>query len=248
MTASETPEAKPSLPGFVDLLKSSFAFLATPPHAAVLYGFAGWLIIPVLISLGSSFLDPSFGDPLEIIAAILFLGLSLWASAAMTIMISGIVRPDLVPNDAVTSVSELAWRRAPKLFWVSLLTILLQVFGFIFIIPGIVFTVWFAFAETEAVLTGAGVFSSLTQSRQRVRGHFFAVLWRIFAFSFLLSLILTLILSPILSAAGITDVSTLFPNMPAWLNAILSFISILLMPLILTYELHLYFSLRGKTG
>ncbi len=245
MTASETPEPKSSLPGVNDLLKSSYKFLATPPNFSVLLGFAGWLLIPVLTSLASSFLDPQVGEIVDLLSGITLFALSLWATAAITIVVTSTIRPDLAPKDAATSVSELAWRRAPTLLWVGLLVGVLQMFGFLLlIVPGIIFTVWFAFAETEAILTGVGTFSALEQSRERVKGHFFPVLWRMFAFSFLLTLTVSLILWPILALSGITDPMTIITTPPAWINALLSIIEILFMPLILTYELLLYFSLR----
>lgn len=241
------PEAKTSLPSVSTLISSSYNFLKAPPHASVLFGFAGWLFIPVLLSLGATFLDPNIGDVLDLISGILLFGLSLWATAAIIIVVTGLVRPDLAPKDAVTSVSELAWRRAGTLLWVGVLTGLLQFFGFLLlIIPGILFTVWFAFAEVEAVLSGAGTFSSLEQSRERTRGHFWAVLWRLLAFSVLIVVSLSVILMPFLILGGITDPLVIITAPPAWLNALLSGIEILLMPLILTYELHLYFSLRKQ--
>jgi hypothetical protein len=245
MTASETPEVKPALPGVGSLIASSYTFLSTPPHASVLYGFAGWLLIPVLLRLGGTFLDPSFADAIDLISGILLFGLSLWATAAMTIVITGIARPDLAPKDAVTSVSQLAWRRAGTLIWVGLLVTILQMFGFLLlIIPGIIFTVWFAFADTEVILTGAGTFSALEQSRERVRGYFFPVLWRMLAFSLILAGIISLILWPVIILSGITDPMMVLTDPPAWLDTFVSVLEILLMPLILSYELHLYFSLR----
>jgi len=247
MTASEiqSPEVKPALPSVTELIQSSYKFLATSPNANVLFGFAGWLLIPVLLSLGSTFLNPSVGDIIDLISNIMLFGLSLWATAAITVIITGLVRPDLAPKDAVTSVSELAWRRAPTLLWIGLLVAIVQLMGLaLLIIPGIIFTIWFNFAETEAILTGAGVFSSLEQSRELVRGRFFPVLWRMFALSIVLSLIIGLILWPVLALCGITDPMVIITTPPAWISAFLSVIEILLLPLILTYELHLYFSLR----
>jgi hypothetical protein len=211
----------------------------------VLFGFAGWLLIPILLNLGSTFLSPQVGEVVNLISNILVFGLSLWATAAMTIMITGLVRPDLAPKDVATSVSELAWRRAPSLLWVGLLVAVLQAFGLLLlVIPGIIFTVWFAFAETEVILTGAGVFSAMEQSRERVRGQFFPVLWRMVAFSLLLTTLVMMIIWPVLVLSGNTDLMIVLTTPPAWLDTLMSLLSVLLMPLILTYELHLYFSLR----
>ncbi len=245
MTVSETAETNHKLPSVSSLVSSTYNFLATPPNASVLLGFAGWLFVPILISLGGSFLEPDINKYVHLLANILLFGLSLWATCAIIISVTSLIRPDLAPKDAVTSVSELAWRRAITLLWIGLLSGVLQILGlFLFIIPGIVIMVWFAFAEIEAVLNGSGTLLALKQSRARVRGYFFPVLWRLAAFGLLLVTGVTLLLWPILSAKGLTDPMVIIYATPAWLNALLSMLEVLLLPIILTYELHLYFSLR----
>ena len=48
------------------------------------------------------------------------------------------------------------------------------------IIPGIIFSVWYAFTGLEVVLNGAGVKESLSKSKALVQGRFWPVLGRLF--------------------------------------------------------------------
>jgi len=242
MTVSEAPNPK-ALPSVGNLLKDTFSFLST--HGALVYGYAGWLLVPILIILGASRLDKGVSEVITAVGSVALFALSLWAAGAITLAITELKRPDLYPKDSKGSVSELAWRRAPVLLWVGLLTGIIEGFGFLFlIVPGVLFMVWFAFAETEAILTGSGTFLSLEQSRARVRGQFLPVLLRLVAFSLMICLAVTVILVPIMASAGITDYTIIFTNPPAWLNAIINALQILIMPAIICYELHLYFALR----
>lgn len=242
MTVSEAPKLK-VLPSVGELLRDSLSFLST--NGSLLYGYAAWLLLPAIVMLGASSLDNNVGEIIILIASIAFFALTLWANAAITLTITELKRPDLYPKDIKGSVSEIAWRRAAVLLWIGLLVTLLEAFGFLLlIIPGIIFMVWFAFAETEAVLTGSRTFLSLEQSRERVRGYFFPVLWRGLAFGLLLGPFIMIIMTPVLALSGITDYTTLLVGPPAWLEATFSTIQILLLPVIYSYTMHLYFSLR----
>ncbi len=242
MTASEAPAPK-SVPSIGSLLSETTTFLFS--NSGLLYGYAAWLLIPVVIILGASFLGQTVNDAVSFIGGIALFALSLWATAAMTLAIAALKRPDLLPKDAQGSLSQIAWQRAPTLMWISILTGGMEIFGFLlFIIPGILLTVWFTFAETEAVLTGAGTFLSLDQSRQRVRGNFWRILLSFLVLWILLFAMVFIIFIPILFVSGVTDANTILIDSPAWMNAIFSCLEIFIMPITLTYTLHLYFSLR----
>ncbi|MFA5946381.1 MAG: hypothetical protein WC802_05790 [Patescibacteria group bacterium] len=242
MTVSEVQGPK-ALPSVGNLIQDTFAFLSV--NGALVYGYAGWLLVPILVILGASRLDKGVSDVITAIGSVALFALSLWASAAVTLAVTELKRPDLYPKDIKASISELAWRRAPTILWIGLLTGILEGFGLLLlIVPGILFIVWFAFAETEAILTGSGTFLSLEQSRERVRGQFFPVLLRLVVFSLILCLAVTVILVPVMAGAGLTDYTVIFTNPPAWLDATVNALQILIMPAIICYELHLYFALR----
>jgi hypothetical protein len=242
MTVSEAHAPK-KLPSIASLLKDSWSFLST--HGSLIYGYAAWLLLPILVMLGASRLNNSVGEIIIIVASVVIFALSLWASAAIMLAITELKRPDLYPKDIKGSVSEIAWRRAATLLWIGLLVSIVEAFGLIlFIVPGIIFMVWFVFAEVEAVLTGSGTFSSLEQSRERVRGAFWPILWRLFAFLVLIGAVMIIILIPVVASSGITDYTLLFTDPPAWLEALINAIQILFLPVIICYQLHLYFALR----
>jgi hypothetical protein len=69
-----------------------------------------------------------------------------------------------------------AWRRFGSLFLASVLSGLVIVLGSFLIVPGIIFTVWFAFATRVVVTEGLSATESLNRSRQLTQGHFFRIL------------------------------------------------------------------------
>jgi len=92
---------------------------------------------------------------------------------------------------------------ALPLLWVGLLTGFIITGGFmLFIIPGIIFTVWFFFAQFVLVSEGLSGMGSLLKSREYVRGEWFNVALRlllVWAASLLLGMIP--LVGPILSIA-----------------------------------------------
>lgn len=71
------------------------------------------------------------------------------------------------------------------LFAVLFLTGLITLFGFLlFIIPGLIFLVWFSFAAIIAVIEGKGV-SAIKESKALVAGRFWPVAGRLFVLSIL---------------------------------------------------------------
>jgi len=64
--------------------------------------------------------------------------------------------------------------------WVSFLTAIVLFGGFLlFIIPGIIFTIWFLFAPYILVSEGTKGMKALFRSKDLVRGKWFQVFWRI---------------------------------------------------------------------
>lgn len=100
-----------------------------------------------------------------------------------------------------SSDTWLSWRGAKKSFWkIAGLIIFLDVItslGFLaFLIPGILFWVWFAFAPVLAVLEDKRWITALTESRTLSKEKFFPVLWRLAApyiFFFLVQIVIILL-------------------------------------------------------
>ena len=79
-----------------------------------------------------------------------------------------------------------------KLFsflWVAILSIIIIGGGsFLFIIPGILFAIWFILAPFVLMGEDARGMTALSRSREYVRGNGLAVFWRLFAFGLIVGL------------------------------------------------------------
>lgn len=89
------------------------------------------------------------------------------------------------------------WKKAIPLALVLILFFLIIIGGIIlFVIPAIIFAVWFNFVTYAVVLEGKKGFSALSFSRQLVSGYWWKVFWRnlvLFVLVFVISLILNFI-------------------------------------------------------
>jgi len=77
-----------------------------------------------------------------------------------------------------------AYRVAPSRLWpylcaTVLASLAISVGTFLFIIPGLVFSVWFAFVAYVVVIEGIRGLSALSRSKKLVAGRWWAVCWRL---------------------------------------------------------------------
>ena len=90
----------------------------------------------------------------------------------------------------VRETFEFAWKKLWAFFLVSVLATLAAFGGaLLLIVPGIVFGTWFAFSKFINIDRGVGVRESLSESRNLVRGKFWAVFGRLLVFGLFTSLI-----------------------------------------------------------
>jgi len=79
-----------------------------------------------------------------------------------------------------------AYRVAPSRLWpylcaTVLASLAISVGTFLFIIPGLIFSVWFAFVAFVVVIEGVRGVSALSRSKKLVVGRWWAVCWRLVA-------------------------------------------------------------------
>ena len=134
------------------------------------------------------------GIALAGIAGILLI--SCWSGAAF---IYAVADERLSLRDAL----ERSWLRLGSFVWISMLAGFIIQGGFmLFFIPGVIFSVWFFFAQFVFVTEGERGMNALRKSREYIRGHFADVFVRLF--------ILLLIWSVIASIPGIGALLGLF--------------------------------------
>ena len=165
--------------------------------------FFGIYIIPaVIIVLVTFFFVEEEGESLEAIAALSPVILLL---AAINIFMSlATAQAVITPSVGVKDAYGMALKKLLPYIWISIITAVAAFVGFIlFIIPGIIVSVWFAFGLFVLLTEGKGGFAALMQSKEYVTGHWWAVFGR-FLFLLLIALVVGFVVGLIGVAAGKT--------------------------------------------
>ena len=96
-----------------------------------------------------------------IIAPLVF----IWGQAATIYVIK-----DSAENISATEAYRRSWQKVGSLFWVSLLSLFIIVGGFIFfVVPGIIFAIWFMFAGYIVISEDVGGMNALLKSREYIK-------------------------------------------------------------------------------
>ncbi|MCF6276902.1 MAG: glycerophosphoryl diester phosphodiesterase membrane domain-containing protein [Candidatus Magasanikbacteria bacterium] len=139
-------------------------------------------------------------------------------------------------RDIKTELSNVKHVLIPAIL-ASILSTLIIIVGYIlFIIPGVIFSIWYFFTLHEAVINEKKVVEAIKSSKELVKGRWWAVLWRLFA-SILIFAILMLIIGGLvggilgLLTSGIDETSSVYTFALIMSSLITSFVSILFIPL-----------------
>lgn len=143
------------------------------------FGYAAWILIPqaVIFFLGAVGGQDDVKLAGAIALQVLIVGLSVWITIVLTLLTAHIVRRQKFTLD------ELSKRSVPlitSVFWVGIMAALIKIIGLLLlIIPGIIFAVWYAWAETEVILNNQRGLAALVASRDLTRGRFWPIFWRL---------------------------------------------------------------------
>lgn len=120
------------------------------------------------------------GAWMVVVVGIVALFLYFWIMAALLRVIAARYAGQTVGS--IGAELKEAQSAIVPMFLTSLLVGLIAIGGFIlFIIPGIIFGVWYYFSMYAAVLDKQRPVAAIKESKQLVAGRWFAVAWRIFA-------------------------------------------------------------------
>ena len=152
-----------------------------------------------------------------------------------------------VDHDALSTASL---RRIQPLLVVAFLQGLIIIGGFLlFVVPSVIFWVWYALAQVATGLDDRPVIESLTYSRSLVTNRFFLVLWRLIAGPLVIGLLYAFASGALLLALSTlvqTDLSIVFSDHPPlWVSLIQSIIDIFFVPLFIIYSVLLYQNLKS---
>ena len=143
--------------------------------------------LPVIASIiGLSFFFPdNYSDfsliliLLMVVAFVVMVFISLWISVSLLIAIKERER-----EVAIKELFSMARHRIASYFWISLLEMLIIFGGFLlFIIPGIIMSIWFSLSLIVFVSEDLKGTKALARSKQLVKGHWWSVFWKFIVFN-----------------------------------------------------------------
>lgn len=165
------------------------------------------------------------------------IGIYLWSTAALLVAVKEHETPI-----GIREAYRRGWRYVPALFWVTLLSILIPLGGFLFFfVPGIIFLIWFLFAFYVVIEENVRGRDALLKSREYVRGRWWQVVGRLF-FIFIPTLLISWAELKFFQPSSVSVMQTTI------YHAISSAISIVIMPLTTLYFYFLYRQLRALRG
>jgi hypothetical protein len=202
--------------------------------------FVGILLLPAILTFlfGLLFTEGAGGmfdfSLLNIIGVLLIIAAQLVAAVALLAAVTTDERVLAIKESYETGLAKLL----PYL-WIAVLIGVITAVGFIlFIIPGIIFMVWFSVAFFVFIKEGKGGMEALKGSREYVRGKWWRIFGRI-AFIMLFSLILSLLVSLI---------GALFLQIPGGdvIDGLLGvLLTVVVTPISISYMYFLYRDLRS---
>jgi hypothetical protein len=230
----------PKLISVSDLIKSSWNLYAK--NIKILLLPISLLIPPYLLLYLFEYLTFPGQNLIVLILVALSIFMNLWISVFFIEMINKICE-----NQAM-NLNELFQSSMEKIasyFWVAILVGLITFAGLILlIIPGLIFAIWYAFAEYIVVLENKKGLKALLASKELVKGRWGATFWRLILPALLfyvagiaIALVLTLTIG-----LGNVDFTSLNENL--MFNASSTFVFIILSPLFTAYGIILYNSLK----
>lgn len=231
----------------VDILHSSIALYRK--QSTLIVGYASWLLLTYAAFILSSFIA---NESVQF-ATIFFIQIAdtllyLWILNVLVIITLHHTHDQ--PLDLLT-LPKRGWDLLMPIVWVSLIQGLIMLGGFLLvIIPGIVFTVWFAYAQEAVIIDGKRGIEALTASRELSRGRFFKVLWYtisipllILGLYFIVASGLTGTIATVLKIPFDTIVSE---TPPLWIDMIFSVGMIFVIPLLVMYSVMTYLQLKER--
>lgn len=252
---AQTKNGKP-IPGVIELLRTSL--IVYRDHFLTIAGYVTWLLIPylglILLKLGPQLHwgIVSSAVLLNLIQAFLW----LWIIIILVKMAQGWINKKPIADEKAMS---LAWQLVVPLAIVAVIQAIVFAGGLLLlIIPGLIFFVWFAFAQLAVILDNQRDIKALSFSRDLSRGRFWFVAWKLVGgplifmvlFSLLLGL-LTAIVTPLLGLdPAALDAAIAAGQTPIWMEVISTFSEVYIVtPILLIYATLLYDYLKkGKVA
>lgn len=240
VSPNDNPSNSKELPSVFDILLYSLTL--TKRHAANVYGFTGYLLLPLILFFGVQGIPGTTGSIVVAAVNMLFIILSCWVVACICTLVSlktSNPKKEHDPRSIGTHAFNILW----ILILASLFSGLLQAAGYLLIIPGILATILLTFTLEEVVLRGHGPISALVASKDHVRHQIIQIGWRLFiiTLAFLVAYAVTSSAILLIGAwATGTSPATFLIQTPLWIDAILDVIQLAFIPPVIIAHTILY--------
>jgi len=247
--AGNLPGATELLSQAMDIYKTRFKTLigiSILPVAVILVASALMAsVFYVLRSLNMDMLYSIASFLFTFIFSVLAIAISLWGQIAMIYAVK-----DRNENIGIKESYARARSKVNSYLWVSIYTALIVFGGFLFfMIPGIIFSIWFGMATYVLIAEDIGGMNALLKSREYVRGHWWEIFSRMLSFVFLLIIVMVIIL---MSAAMLFGILSLMIKDPAIINMLSEifgdFVSVIIAPISVVYSFLIYENLKKIKG
>lgn len=215
-------------------------------YTANIFTFIGILVIPALISLFvpvivgglwvAEFLSGSVAVVLAVVVGIAGAVIGLWGQLALLFAIT-----DEQHVLSITDAYKRAWPYLLSYFWIVILVSAITLGGFVlFVIPGIIISVWFSFAWYVFATEQVKGMDALMRSKEYVRGYWWSVVGRFIVLALALLLVASVV-QLIASAFDSLGTELIESTSGAVLNVILT-------PFILAFMFLVYKDLKQVKG
>lgn|GEM_PF-606065 len=229
----------------IELLRDSWNLYRA--HLWSLVGYSAWMLLPV----GALFLLTFAPDHwlvfvVSLLLTIIQIYLALWMTIAIVRSTHRIaqkqeVNPTAIAHDALVQL-------LPLLKTVVLQGLIILGGLLLFIIPGLVFSFWYAFAQLATILDDKRPVEALVFSKSLVEGRFWPVVWRVVGGPILLAAIYSLVIGFVLmligQLMGIDSAALMAEDSPDWITLIESVGEVFFIPFILVYTVLLFHDLK----
>lgn len=177
--------------------------------------------------------------------------ITFWVGIILVLLVNAIIEKHPFDAEGVKKYSASLLQPTARVFLLHLVCVAV---GFILlIIPGLIALVWFAFAQTAAILDGKRGMDALKFSRSLSEGRFLRIIYRLVTGPILIGFVYSLIVAFITAIGGSStglsskELATT-PELPGWLNLLQSTVAIFVIPLLATYMTLLYKHLKETEG
>ncbi|MEK7189680.1 MAG: hypothetical protein AAB666_01730 [Patescibacteria group bacterium] len=236
----------------VDILKKSWQIFKV--NWQEFTKVTAWLVVLAILSALLSYFDKAtflmfvnYTFPIYVAISALVFVVGLWVNIVLARMIWSALHQ--LPLER-RKLAHDSWRDTVSYLWVSILVGVIVTIGTVlFIVPGVIFGIWYSFAALVFVLEGVKGYEALKKSKSLVQGRFWLVVWRWAVPFFVYSLILVVIIGlPTLLVGVLTQWDSFKEftanNQPWWFQLIQSVTTVLTLPLSAGFGVVLYNSLK----